>query len=379
MSGEQNWIARAADICEAAARGDLEQRAVFAPVDGEMGRLLHAINAMLDMTDAFVRESGASLEHAAQGKFFRRVLPRGMHGCFERGATIINRATEQMAVQARALKQSEERRAAMGAELAEAIETLASSATEMRVTAETLATASNEAADQTVAATAASQRTSANVTQVSESATQLRAESAEVDRTTRECLELANEASREATDAGPVVENLGAVSRRVSGVVKMVSEIARQTNLLALNASIEAARAGEAGRGFAVVAAEVKDLARTTATATEEIGTEITQMEAAATRVSATLDSICKRIQGVDRLSGVIAQSVERQLSSAVSIANNVHEAVEATQAAGASMRLVSQAVDQTDTCAAQLLAAADELSRQSERLQADSAKYLQH
>jgi hypothetical protein len=71
------WLALAADVCEQAALGNLEPRLVLAPADGDMGRLSRALNHLLDVEDAFVREAGASLDHAAQGKFYRQFVLRG--------------------------------------------------------------------------------------------------------------------------------------------------------------------------------------------------------------------------------------------------------------------------------------------------------------
>jgi methyl-accepting chemotaxis protein len=95
VSAEQ-WIRRAAEVCRAAARGDLEERILRIEAAGELGELLHAINHLLDMTDAFVREATASLEFAGTGRYFRRVMPEGMLGSFHRASDSINSATEQM-------------------------------------------------------------------------------------------------------------------------------------------------------------------------------------------------------------------------------------------------------------------------------------------
>ena len=120
----RHWFEEAAGVCERAARGDLEPRMLHLPEAGEAARLGHAINQMLDMTDAFVRESRASLDYAAHGKFFRRVLLRGMQGSFRHASGVINAATDEMARQAAALKDSERQRRELAGELDQIIATL---------------------------------------------------------------------------------------------------------------------------------------------------------------------------------------------------------------------------------------------------------------
>ena len=105
-----DWIRVATDVCRAAAAGDLEARILRIPEKGELSELLHSINHLLDMTDAFVREASVSLDYAGKGKFFRRVMLRGMLGSFRRAAECINRATDHMAGEAKALREAEKRR-----------------------------------------------------------------------------------------------------------------------------------------------------------------------------------------------------------------------------------------------------------------------------
>jgi methyl-accepting chemotaxis protein len=374
----RKWIGKAAEVCERAAAGDLEHRVLHIPAEGDMARLLLSLNHLLDMTDAFVRESRASLDHASHGKYFRRVILRGMRGSFRHASGIINQATEKMSRQAAALKDSEARRRVMGEEMEQVIHTLASTATEARATATTLSDASKETTRQSDAASAAAELVSKNMTVVAASSGRLKEISSEVDQKTSECVSVASQASELAVSAGPVMENLAAVARRVSGTVKLISQIAHQTNTLALNATIEAARAGEAGRGFAVVAAEVKDLARKTAAATEEIGNEIQRMEQATGQVSGALTRICQQIRAVDGISGVIAQAVDLQRQSADEIARNVDEAAQETRNVSRNIASVTEVAHHTTNCTSQLLDAASDLSRQSEVLRAHASRYLQ-
>jgi len=113
------WVRKATEVCQAAAEGDLEARLLHIDVDGDMGRLLHAINHMLDVNDAFVRESVASLDCASRDEFHRLVLERGMKGIYLHAAKGINKATAAMRDRSEALKVAEERRATLGTEIAE--------------------------------------------------------------------------------------------------------------------------------------------------------------------------------------------------------------------------------------------------------------------
>lgn len=106
-------IDQATAVCLQAATGNLESRILRIDANDPNAELLHAINHLLDMTDAFVRESRAALEYASQGKFFRRVLLEGMQGSFRSAARAINTATEMMDEKTNALQAAEERRLAL--------------------------------------------------------------------------------------------------------------------------------------------------------------------------------------------------------------------------------------------------------------------------
>ncbi|MBK7927562.1 MAG: hypothetical protein IPJ98_08725 [Bryobacterales bacterium] len=224
----RHWFEEAVRVCERAAKGDLEPRMLHLPEAGEAARLGHAINQMLDMTDAFVRESRASLDHAAHGKFFRRVLLRGMQGSFRHASGVINAATDEMARQAAALKDSERQRRELAGELDQIIATLASSATEMRATAKQLSGMAGHTTDEANLLAAASEQSSVSMSSVAQATQRISASFSEVAGQTRECATLAQEASRHATGASPVMEQLTAVSSRVGGVVRMISQIARK-------------------------------------------------------------------------------------------------------------------------------------------------------
>jgi hypothetical protein len=108
------WIRQAATVCESVKAGNLEARILGYSEDDDLGRLVNAINDMLDITDAVVRESRAALEFASQGKFFRRVILRGLPGSFRSAAQVINSGTEDMQKAAGALDDARIRRRVRG-------------------------------------------------------------------------------------------------------------------------------------------------------------------------------------------------------------------------------------------------------------------------
>ena len=118
VAGLCEGIAVAADVCRAAADGNLERRILNISAGGDLGDLQHGINQLLDLTDAFVREATATLNHARDDKFCRRVLLEGMRGTFRRGAECINAATAQMDARSQALRAEEDRRHQLADEFA---------------------------------------------------------------------------------------------------------------------------------------------------------------------------------------------------------------------------------------------------------------------
>lgn len=116
-SDESYWITEATRVCTQAAKGDLESRVLNIDDGSPLAPMLHAINHLLDMTDAFVREASATLAFAGEGKHFRRVLPEGLQGSFGQAAHLINAANERMGDEATRLRSAEQERADLFADI----------------------------------------------------------------------------------------------------------------------------------------------------------------------------------------------------------------------------------------------------------------------
>uniref|UniRef100_UPI0033414BFC methyl-accepting chemotaxis protein n=1 Tax=Gemmatimonas sp. TaxID=1962908 RepID=UPI0033414BFC len=170
---------------------------------------------------------------------------------------------------------------------------------------------------------------------------------------------------------------LGNSSQEIGQVVKVITSIAQQTNLLALNATIEAARAGEAGKGFAVVANEVKELARQTAKATEEIGSKIAGVQSETNSAIGAIREITEVISKINEISTTIAGAVEEQNAATSEISRNVGEAARGTAEVSSSISMVTQVAAEGGRTAESIKGAASQLSHESERLNAAVNEFL--
>jgi methyl-accepting chemotaxis protein len=303
-------------------------------------------------------------------------------GVFKQNALEVERMRADQ--QAAELRQAQQRKADMirmadefeGA-VGEIVETVSSASTELEASAGTLTRTAERAQEVTTTVAAASEEASTNVQSVASATEELSSSVNEISRQVQESARMANEAVDQARTTNDRVGELSKAASRIGDVVELINTIAGQTNLLALNATIEAARAGEAGRGFAVVASEVKALAEQTAKATGEIGQQISGIQVATQESVSAIRDISSTIEKLSEIASTIASAVEEQGAATQEISRNVQQAAEGTQQVSANITDVQRGAGETGSASAQVLSAAQLLSRDSNRLKFEVGKFL--
>lgn len=256
------------------------------------------------------------------------------------------------------------------ASISQTAQVLASSSHELTAVSQQMSANAEETATQANVASAAAEQVSKNVTTVSTGAEEMGASIKEIARSANDAARVATSAVRVADKTNAIVAKLGESSAEIGNVIKVITSIAQQTNLLALNATIEAARAGEAGKGFAVVANEVKELAKQTAKATEDISRKIEAIQGDTKGAVEAIAQIGKIINQINDIQNTIASAVEEQTATTGEISRNVSEAAKGSSEIAENITAVAQAARSTTEGASNTKSSADELSRIALNLQ---------
>jgi len=251
----------------------------------------------------------------------------------------------------------------------ETSQNLSSVSEELIVGSREMGRAADETSSQANSVSAGAEQVSSNVQTVATGVEEMGASIKEIAKNASEAAKVAAVAVTVADKTNTTVSQLGQSSAEIGKVIKVITSIAGQTNLLALNATIEAARAGEAGKGFAVVANEVKELAKETAKATEDISQKIEAIQRDTHEAVQAIDQIGLIIKQINEIQGTIASAVEEQTATTNEIARNVSEAAKGSTEIARNITSVAQAAVSTTEGVTNTRTVAEDLARLASEL----------
>jgi methyl-accepting chemotaxis protein len=351
MENLQALVEDSTMLAKAAVEGVLTTRADATKHEGDYRKVIEGVNATLSAVVEPIQEAAAVIEKIAEQDLTARVTGhyRGDHAAIKED---INRMSADLH--------------ASILQIAQSATVLASAAEELTASSQQMAGNAEETATQANVVSAAAEQVSKNVSVVATGADQMQTS----------IREIAKNAVRAAEATNHTIGKLGESSVEIGKVTKVITSIALQTNLLALNASIEAARAGEAGKGFAVVANEVKELAKETAKATEDIGRKIEAIQSDTKGAVQAIAEIGAVINQVNDISATIASAVEEQTVTTNEIGRNVTEAARGTSDIAKNISGVALAAQNTTQGASDSQKAASSLSAMAAQLQSIVGKF---
>ena len=346
----------------AMAHGELDTGAIDHDIDDEIGALAGSFGRSTAALSAVVGELQLLLHAAQRGQVGIRGDAGRFEGVYGELVAGTNALLDTLVSPLQFVARNADALTASSEQLTAVSQRLGGSAAEASSLAQLVSTAAGHVSRSTLSVATSTEEMAASIKEIAKNAS----ESARV----------AGQAVKMAGTTNATVGKLGDSAIAISKVVKVITAIAQQTNLLALNATIEAARAGEAGKGFAVVANEVKELAKETAKATEDIGHSIESIQASTQDAIAAIGHIGAIIAQIDDISTTIASAVEQQSATTNEMGRNVGESARGTTEIANNVATVAHTARDTANGAGQTLTAATDLARMASELKQLISKF---
>ena len=359
INGVHDWLRGLVDYVTGIANGDMSARMERSSDQDQIHEWLMLLKGNIVQLQ---NELGRLILAAKQGDLLTRGDPMQLKGAY---AELLKSVNEMLEV----FRSTMERVARMS-------EPLSQAAAELGRIAQQISLSTGQTANQANLVSAGSEQVSRNIQTVATAADGMGASITEIAKNTAEASRVATSAVRSAEATNLTITKLGQSSAEIGQVIKVITSIAQQTNLLALNATIEAARAGEAGKGFAVVASEVKELARETARATEDISRKIESIQADTSGAVAAIGEIGSVIGQISVIQNHVASAVEEQSLTTNQITRNLAEAAKGGSAISKSIAAVAEAARCGATGVVETQESAQAVERMAEELQELLARF---
>jgi methyl-accepting chemotaxis protein len=384
-------MADAMMLSQAAVEGKLATRADVSRHQGDYRKVVEGVNKTLDavigplnVAAKYVDDISGGLVEASEilqamaandytqrlsGSSKRVKITDTYNGDFNTIKNNLNRCIEALEGVGIATNKTADTVEASLKSIGQNAQALSSSSQQLSATSQQMSANAEETSAQASTVATATQQVTTNLNSVATGAEEMTSTVQSISSNASEAAKVAGEAVKTANSANATVAKLGESSAEVGQVIKVITSIAQQTNLLALNATIEAARAGEAGKGFAVVANEVKELAKQTAKATEDISQKITAIQEDTKRAVDSIGSITAIIHQINDISGTIATAVEEQSATTNEMSRNVQEAAKGSGEISHNIQGVASAAESTTRGAQDTLQAAQQLTAMAVQL----------
>jgi len=384
-------MADAMMLSKAAVEGKLATRADASKHEGDYRKVVEGVNNTLDAVigplnvaakyvddiSQGLTEASEILQAMAANDYTRRVLGSSQrskitdtyNGDFNTIKNNLNACIEALAGVGAATNKTADTLQSSMKHIAQNAQGLSSASQQLAATSQQMSSNAEETSAQASTVATATQQVTTNLNSVATGAEEMTSTVQSISSNASEAAKVAGEAVKTANSANTTVAKLGESSAEIGQVIKVITSIAQQTNLLALNATIEAARAGEAGKGFAVVANEVKELAKQTAKATEDISQKITAIQEDTKRAVESIGSITGVINQINDISGTIATAVEEQSATTNEMSRNVQEAAKGSGEISQNIQGVATAAESTTRGAQDTLKAAQQLTEMATQL----------
>jgi PAS domain S-box-containing protein len=356
ITGEVRSIDGIRELVASATVGKLSKRADVSAYEGNFKQIGAGVNDLLDAIMQPLAEAAKVLEGSAKKNLLLR-----MKGDYEGDYRVIeDNLNNTLASLHEAIQQ-----------IGRTIDAVGRSADELTSVSQTMSATAHDNSAQATVVSASGEQISANLQTIASSMAEMSISIKDVARNAVEAAQVAKAAVAAAEKTNAIVGKLGDSSDEIGQVIKVINSIAEQTKLLALNATIEAARAGEAGKGFAVVANEVKELAKQTANATQDIGKKIRAIQTDTQAAVGSIGEIGSIIQRISGISNSIASAVEEQAATTNEMNRNVAEAARGSEDIARNITGVAHSTQAGADSAKTTQEAAKQLSAMAEDLRA--------